>query len=70
MNEFEAATQCLLNHYEQLTAAVELFLESPKDCSSAYLELMQKSLSELKEFKLNISPSDESLTDDRQDIAY
>ena len=34
MNEFEAATQYLINHYEQLSAAVELFLESPKDCSS------------------------------------
>ena len=59
MNEFEASTQCLLNHYEQLSAAVELFLESPKDCSTAYLELMQKSFSELKEFKLKINPSDE-----------
>ena len=51
MNEFEVLTQYLLNHYEQLSAAVELFLDSPKDCSSAYLELMQKSLSELNEFK-------------------
>ena len=59
MNEFEAATQYLINHYEQLSAAVELFLESPKDCSSAYLELMQKSLSELKEFKSKIYPPDE-----------
>ena len=59
MNEFEAATQYLINHYEQLSAAVELFLESPKDCSSIYLELMQKSLSELKEFKSKIYPSDE-----------
>jgi hypothetical protein len=60
MNEFEAVNHYLLNHYEQLTAAVELFLESPKDCSSAYLELMQKSLSDLKEFKSSLSPSDES----------
>lgn len=58
MNEFDAANQYLLTHYEQLAAAVELFLESPKDCSSVYLELMQKSLSELKEFKSNINLSD------------
>ena len=59
MNEFEALNHCLLNHYEQLSAAVELFLDSPKDCSSAYLELMEKSLSELKEFKSKNYPPDE-----------
>ena len=59
MNEFEVLNHCLLNHYEQLSAAVELFLESPKDCSSVYLELMQKSLSELNEFKSKNYPPDE-----------
>jgi hypothetical protein len=59
MNEFEAATQYLINHYEQLSAAVELFLESPKDCSSVYLEMMQKSLTELNEFKAKIYPPSE-----------
>ncbi|HEX9253357.1 MAG TPA: hypothetical protein VF870_14015 [Ignavibacteriaceae bacterium] len=59
MNEFDAANQYLLNHYEQLAAAVELFLESPSDCKSAYLEMMQKSLSDLKEFKSGLSPLDE-----------
>ena len=59
MNEFEVLNHCLLNHYEQLSAAVELFLESPKDCASAYLELMQKSLSELNEFKSKNYPPDE-----------
>ena len=59
MNEFDAANQYLLNHYEQLAAAVELFLESPSDCSSVYLELIQKSLSDLKELKLKINPFNE-----------
>ena len=60
MNEIEIFTQHLLNYYAQVAAAVELFLESPSDCKSAYLEMMQKSLSDLKEFKSGLFPLDES----------
>ena len=59
MNEIEIFTKHLLNYYAQLAAAVELFLESPSDCSSVYLELIKKSLSDLKEFKLKINPFNE-----------
>lgn len=58
MNEFDIMDQYLLNLYEQLAASVDLYLDSPQDCSSAYLELMQKSLSELNEFKSKNYPPD------------
>lgn len=57
MNEFEAIDQCLLNHYDQLTAAVELFLESP---TPAFLELLQKTHSDLVDFKSKMYPPNEN----------
>ncbi|HCY78078.1 MAG TPA: hypothetical protein DHV28_19400 [Ignavibacteriales bacterium] len=69
MNEFDAMNQCLLNHYEQLAAAVDLYLDSSEKCASIYLELLQKTLSELNEFKIKIGWSDGFLPDDGQDSA-
>ena len=65
MNEFDAENIYLLNLYEQLTAAVELFLDSPKKSSPTFLELLKKTLAELNEFKLKIGLSDGFLPDDQ-----
>lgn len=57
MGEIDPLIQTLLNNYEQLAAAVELFLESPQQGSSAYLDMLKKSLSDLQQVKYNIASS-------------
>lgn len=59
VNEFDAIDQYLLNLYEQLAASVDLYLDSPQECSTAYLDLMIESLSELNEFKSKNYPPDD-----------
>lgn len=53
MSEIETSIQILLNRYEQLAAAAELLLESPQDCYQLYLDLLEKSLTELNDYKSN-----------------
>ena len=53
MSEIETSIQIILNHYEQLAASAELLLESTDECYPSYLDLLEKSLTDLKEYKSN-----------------
>lgn len=57
MGEIDPLMQTLLNNYEQLAAAVELFLESPQEGCSAYLDMVKKSFADLQQVKYNIASS-------------
>lgn len=55
MGEIDPLIHNLLNNYEQLAAAVELLLDSPKDCYSDYLDMVKKSLADLNQIKYNLA---------------
>ena len=53
--EFEPLIPKIMNNYEQLAAAVELFLDSPSDCYSTYLDMVKKSLADWHQIKYNLA---------------
>ena len=55
MGEIDPLIQNLMNNYEQLAAAVELFLDSPSDCYSTYLDMVKKSLADLNQIKYTLA---------------